>query len=239
MSEINEFKELIDSFLAYRNILTPLQESLRSVVESYGSIKDDLTRLDKTFSGETKQQLDKIYATLASQAKSSQELAQKIETFASSSDRYVRAVENMTAKFSSIEEKLRTVDDLEKSAEAQLSRLDAIIEEKKVSYNVKDLQKSLDAYNKNVEKVSEFINKDIASVLQQNGKAIEEVRKENEALSREVGEQNKTVNELVGAFRETTSLLRKTVESESVNEEYLFDILDKWASDRKVKVRKK
>lgn len=239
MSEMNEFKELIDGFLAYRNILTPLQESLRSVVESYGSIKDDLARLDKTFSGETKQQLDKIYSTLASQAKSSQDLADKIEKFSSSSDRYVQAIAGMTAKFSSIEEKLATVDGLEKSAEAQLARLDAIIEEKKVSYNVKDLQRSLDAYNKNVEKVSEFINKDIASVLQQNGKAIEEVRKENELLSREVSEQNKSVTELVGAFRETTAVLRKTVESESVNEEYLFDVLDRWASDRKVKIKKK
>lgn len=239
MSEMNEFKELIESFVAYRNILTPLQESLRSVVESYGSIKDDLTRLDKTFSGETKQQLDKIYSTLASQAKSSQDLAQKIEKFATSSDRYVQAIEEMTAKFSSIEEKLRAVDELEKGAEAQLKRLDTIIDEKRVSYNVKDLQRSLDAYNKNVEKVSEFINKDIASVLQQNGKTIEEVRRENEALSREVSEQNKTVNELIGTFRETTTLLRKTVESESVNEEYLFDVLDRWASDRKVKIKKK
>ena len=236
---MNEFKELIDSFIAYRNILTPLQESLRSVVESYGSIKDDLTRLDKTFSGETKQQLDKIYSTLSAQAKSSQELAQKIEKFSESSDKYIQAVTEMTNKFSGIEQKLRAVDELEKTAEAQLSRLDEIIEEKRVSYNVKDLQRTLDSYNKNVEKVSEFINKDIALVLQQNGKTIDEIRRENESLSKEVAQQNKTVAELIGTFRETTSLLRKSVDSESVNEEYLFDILDKWASDRKVKIKKK
>lgn len=237
MNETNGLKELIEAFSAYRAVLTPLEQNLNTVVESYGSIKDDLNRLDKAFSGETKTQLDKIYATLNSQAKSSQELASKIDRFSQSSEKYEQAVSDMTEKFSSIEKRLSDIDELESKAEEQLRRLDEIANEKRISYNVKDLQKTLDQYNKNVEKVSEFINKDVASVLTENGKKIDEIKREHEALSFIVAEQSKSVAELLQAFRETGALLRQSVEKEQVNEEYLFTVLDKWANARKVKIK--
>ena len=238
MSEVKELQELIQAFIAYREVLTPLQENLRSVADAYGGIKADVERLDKTFSGETKERLDKIFVSLNNQAKSSRELTDKIDAFARSSEQFGQAVANMTDKFSAIEEKLSAIDRLEKSAEEQLARLDNIVNEKRASYNVKDLQRSLDQYNKNVERVNEFINRDVATVLQENGKKVEEIRRENEAMSAALTEQNKTVKELLLAFRETSEALRNTGEKESVNEEYLFDVLDKWAASRKVKTKK-
>ena len=239
MSELNELREIIDAFVSYRNVLAPLQESLRSVVESYGSIKDDIAKLDKTFSGDTKVRLDKIYASLSAQAKSGQELSDKIERFSQSGEKYVKALEEMTAKFTLMEQKLSSLDALEKTAEGQIARLDAIINEKKVSYNVKDLQKSLDVYNKNVERVSDFINKDVAGVLQENGEKIDRIKRENEALGAALTEQSRSVADLVASFKETSDLLKKSVDRESVNEEYLFSVLDKWANSRNVKIKKK
>ena len=238
MSEVKQLQELIDAFVSYREVLTPLQENVKSVADAYAGIKADVERLDKTFSGDAKAQLDKIFASLSQQAKSSRELTQKIDEFARSGEKFGQAVADMTEKFAAIEERLTAIDRLEKTAEEQLARLDVIVNEKKVSYNVKDLQRSLDQYNKNVERVSEFINKDVAAVLQENGKKIEEIRRENEAMSGALAEQNKTVKELLYAFRETTETLRKTVEGERVNEEYIFDVLDKWATARKVKIKK-
>lgn len=238
MTEVKELQELIEAFIAYREVLTPLTDNIKAVVDAYGGIRSDVERLDKAFSGETKTQLDKIYNSLSAQAKSSRDLTQKIDEFAKSGEKYGQAVSDMTAKFAAIEDRLSAIDRLEKTAEEQLARLDAIVNEKKVTYNVKDLQKSLDQYNKNVERVSEFINKDVAAVLQDNGKKIEEIRRENEAISAALAEQNKTVKELTYAFRETTEALRNTVEGEEVNEAYLFDILDKWALSRKVKVKR-
>ena len=238
MSEIKELQELITAFAAYREVLTPLQENLKTVVDYYDSIKTDVERLDKTFSGETKAQLDKIYSSVASQAKSSRELTEKIDNFSRSGQKYEQAIEDVTAKFSALEERLKTIDEIERHAEEQIQKLDAIVNEKRANYNVKDLQKSLDIYNKNVERISEYINRDVASVLADNGKKIEEIRKENEALSLALSEQNKTVKELVDVFRATAQVLNKTVEGQKVHEEYLFDVLDKWAESRKVKIKK-
>ena len=235
----NDIKQLIDSFAAYRNVLAPLQESLHSLAETYGAIREDLDNLKKNLSGDAGNQLEKIHSTLSQQAKSGQELARRIDESADSGEKYSRAVSDMTKRFGEIATKLDTITQIEKTAEAIMGRLEELVEEKRASYNVKELQRSLDTYNKNVERISEFINRDIAAVLQQNADKIEAIRKENEALATIVGEQGKAVTELTAMFAETSQLLRKVVENGSVNEAYIFDAFDKWAADRKVKIKKK
>ena len=235
----NSIKELIDSFVAYRNLLAPLQESLHSVSKSYEEIRNDLDNLTKSFSGNAANQLEKVHSTINAQAKSGQELGRRIEEYATSSEKYAQAVNDMSSRFSEVVNRIDSLSKIEKSAQSQLAQIDNLITEKKSSYNLKELQKSLDGYNKNVERISDFINKDIASVLKQNAEKIETIRKENEELSTAVAEQGKDIATLISEFSQTSALLKKLVEGSSVNEEYLFDAFDKWAADRKVKIKKK
>lgn len=234
----NSMKELIDSFIAYRNLIAPLCDSLHSLSSTYEEIRTDLGSLTKSFSGSAASQLEKVHATINAQAKSGQELSRRIEEYAASGERYARAVQDMSSRFSAVVERIDTLSEIERTAQSQLSRIDALISEKKSSYNLKELQKSLDVYTAGVEKISEFINKDIATVLQQNAEKIEAIRKENEELSAAVTAQGKDIATLIGEFSKTSELLRKLVEGSTVNEEYLFDAFDKWAADRKVKIRK-
>ena len=235
----NSIQALIDSFLAYRNLIAPLQESLHTVSTTYEAIREDLDKLSKNFSGTAASQLDRVHATLNAQAKSGQELSRKIDEYAQSGTRYAQAVSEMSTRFSEVVGRIDSLQELEKSARRQIERIDTLIEEKKSSYNLKELQKSLDGYNSNVERISDFINKDIAAVLKQNADKIEEIRRENEELNQVVMQQSKDIATLTAMFSETTALLRKVVEGSTVNEQYLFDILDTWAADRKLKVKKK
>lgn len=235
----NSIKELIDSFIAYRNLIAPLQDSLHSVSKTYGEIRNDLDNLTKSFSGNAAARLEKVHATINAQAKSGQELGKRIEQYASSGEKYAQAVKDMSSRFSDVVDRIDSLSEIEKAAQSQLARIDALIAEKRSSYNLKELQKSLDGYNTNVEKISDFINKDIASVLKQNADKIEAIRRENEQLSATVAEQSKDVAALIAEFSNTSALLKKLVEGSSVNEEYLFDAFDKWAADRKVKIKKK
>lgn len=235
----NSIKELIDSFIAYRNLLAPLEECLHSVSKTYEEIRSDLDNLTKSFSGNAANQLERVHATINAQAKSGQELGRRIEEYAASGEKYAQAVKDMSSRFSEVVARIDVLGEIEKTAQSQLARIDTLISEKRSSYNLKELQKSLDGYNTNVEKISDFINKDIASVLKQNADKIEAIRKENEELSAAVTEQGKDIATLISEFSQTSALLKKLVEGSSVNEEYLFDAFDKWAADRKVKIRKK
>ena len=235
----DSIKDLIESFIAYRNLIAPLQESLNTVSKTYGEIRDDLDNLAKNFSGNTTSQLERIHSTLNAQAKSGQELNRKIDEYAQSGEKYAQAVNEMSARFSGVVNRIDSLQEIERSARSQIERIDTLIEEKKSSYNLKELQKSLDGYNTNVEKISDFINKDIAVVLKSNAEKIEAIRKENEELSQVVSQQSKDIATLTAMFYETTSLLKKVVEGSTVNEQYLFEALDKWAADRSVKTKKK
>ncbi len=234
----NSIKELIDSFIEYRNMIAPLQDSLLTVSKTYEEIRNDLDAVTKSFSGNTANQLERVHATLNAQAKSGRELAGKIEEYAATGERYATAVKEMTSRFSDVVQRIDTLSEIEKSAQRQLERIDTLIAEKQASYNLKELQKSLDNYNKNVERVSDFINKDIATVLKNNADKIESIRKENAELSAAVAEQGRDIAILITEFSKTSALLKKLVEGSAVNEEYLFDAFDKWAADRKVKIKK-
>ena len=235
----NSIKELIDSFIAYRNLIAPLQESLHTVSKTYEEIREDLDNLSKNFSGSAANQLEKVHSTLNAQAKSGQELSRRIDEYAQSGERYAKAVADMNSRFSQVANRVDSLQEIEKSARSQIERIDALIEEKKSSYNLKELQKSLDGYNTNVEKISDFINRDIAAVLKENAEKIEAIRKENEELSKVVAQQSKDIGTLTAMFSETTALIKKVVECSTVNEQYLFDARDEWAADRKIKATKK
>ena len=235
----NSVKELIDSFIAYRNMIAPLEDSLNAVGKTYEEIRDNLENLTKSFSGNAVSQLEKVHATLNAQAKSGQELSRRIEEYAASGEKYAQAVKDMSSRFSDMVERIDSLSEIEKTAEGQLERIDNIIAEKRSSYNLKELQRSLDGYNTNVERISDFINKDIATVLKQNADKIEGIRKENEQLKAAVAAQGKDISVLVEEFSKTSALLKRLVEGNTVNEEYLYDAFDKWAADRKVKIKKK
>ncbi|MDE7439774.1 MAG: hypothetical protein K2N23_04630 [Clostridia bacterium] len=239
MSNNDGIKELIDSFIAYRNMIAPLQESLHTVSKTYEEIRNDLDNLTKSFSGNAANQLERVHSTINAQAKSGQELQRRIEEYSQSGEKYAQAVKDMSSRFSSVVNRIDALSEIEKNATEQIARIDTLIAEKKSSYNLKELQKSLDGYNTNVEKISNFINNDIASVLKQNAEKIEDIRKENEQLSAAVAEQGKDIATLIEEFTKTSALLKKLLEGSTVNEEYLFDAFDKWAEDRKVKIKKK
>ena len=74
----NTVKELIESFIADRNLVAPLQDSLHSVSKTYEEIKNDLENLNKSFSGNATAQLEKVHSTINAQAKSGQELGRRI-----------------------------------------------------------------------------------------------------------------------------------------------------------------
>ena len=46
------------------------------------------------------------------------------------------------------------------------------------------------------------------------------------------------IKELVETYNQTNMMLKTITENKDVNEQYIFDIIDAWAKDRKVKTKK-
>lgn len=235
----NSINELIESFVAYRNLIGPIMESLADVSKSYADIRADLDALSKNFSGNAIGQLEKVHAALNAQAKNGQELGMRIEEYSRSGEKYAKAVTQMSSAVSDVAGRISALEQTENAARDQIERIDALIEEKKAAYNLKELQRSIDRYSLNIEKINDFINKDVVEVIKQNAEKIENIRKENEELKNIVTQQSRDIEALTNMFAETSALLKTAVEGSSVNEQYLFDAFDKWAADRKVRIKQK
>lgn len=234
----NEVKMLINTFKEYRDLLTPIEQNLKEFSVSFESISSDLNNLNNGFDGNIKDKLDKIYKELSGQADKARTLSAQVDSFAQSTNKYVSAVDRLINICSKIEEKINIVDKIQNEAESQIERLNVIIEDKKKTYNLKQLEKNLENYNVSVQKVSEYINKDVADTLKTNSDTIGIIFDKNESIYQSLIEEKSSIENLVASYNESNKLLKKVVENNDINEEYLFEILDKWAENRKIKTKK-
>ena len=239
MDNNNELRSLIVAFKEYRNLLTPIEQSLREFSLSFDSITTDLKNLNTNFDGSIKEKLDSICKELSSQVNKTKTLSEQVDSFMNSTSKYVSSVDRLVNLCGRIEEKLSTVDKIESTAETQIAKLDTIIEEKKRTYNIKQLEKNLENYNIGVQKVSDYINKDVADVLKSSSEKINQMNDKHANVHQALLEEKSSIDKLVDAYSTSNQLLRKIVENKDVNEQYIYEILDKWADSRKVKRKNK
>lgn len=237
--ENSEVNALIDAFIGYREMLVPIQNDMHDFLETYDALKNDVEKIDKAFSGDVQGKLTEIYKTLSSQAEKSEALTRKVDEFLKSTSKYTEEVSKLMGMFETIQTKISAVNEIETKAEEQISKLDDILEEKKRNYDLKDLKNSLDKYNANLQSVSEFINKDVAENIVENTKTIQEIKSGNTNVVTHLMEEKSSIEELSKNYVETNALLKKILEKNDVNEEYVFDIMDKWAEERRVKTKGK
>lgn len=234
----NELNSLIDAFVGYREMIVPIQNDLHDFLNTYSALSEDVQKLEKAFSGDAKEKLSEIYKLLASQAEKSEALTNKVDQFLQSTNIYTEKLDHLTETFENIEGRLNAINKIESDAEEQIAKLDSVIEEKRRSYNLKDLEKSLEAYNANLQTVGDFINKEVAGGIVENSKTIGEIKNGNENIAKFLQDEKKSIDSLVASYTSSNEVLKKIVEKQDVNEAYIFDILDKWAEDRKVKIKK-
>ena len=68
--------------------------------------------------------------------------------------------------------------------------------------------------------------------------AFQEIKSGNTNVVTHLMEEKSSIEALSENYRETNALLKKILEKNDVNEEYIFEIIDKWAEDRRVKIKK-
>ena len=234
----NEVKILIETFKSYRDLLTPIQSNLNDFIATYSGVQSDLDRLNQAFSGDARGSLDKIYRTLSSQAEKASDLATQIDKFMRMSGKYTEDISKLLNTVEKVADKLENISELETKAETQLGKLESILDEKRKSYNVKELQRSLENYDDNVRKMNEFINKDVAEKVADSNQKINAVKSGSEALMKNISNQKGSIEELTSTYKETNRLLKQIVEKDDVNEQHLYEVLDKWAETRRVKIKK-
>ena len=235
---MEDVKSLIEAFREYRDLLTPITANLREFADTYDGMKGDIERLNAAFEGDVTGNLDRIYKTLSAEATKAQSLSKEIDAFLLKSKKYEEDAERLTSTLGKLESTLSALSRLEGEAETQIGKLESTLEERRKNYNLKELERTVANYQAGVAKISEFINRDVASSMQENNDKLNAIKDKVEEIKSDLKEGNQGVEELVESFRSTSELLRQVTEKEKVNEEYIYDILDRWAAERGIVRRK-
>ena len=238
MENETQIKELINAFVEYRNLFEPIEHNLRNFADTYENMRADIQQLSQSFDGNIQKKLDAIYADLSKQFEKSKDLSSQIDAFKQKTDSFAEKLKNLTNIFDGIENRIAKIDEIEKRATEQIDKLEAIAEQKRKMYNLKDLEKNIEAYNTNVQKISEYINKDIAVALKNNDEKITAIKDKSESVLENLLAEKSNIKELVETYNQTNSLLKTITEKQDVNEQYVFDIIDTWAKTRGVKTKK-
>ena len=57
MDKTEDLKTLIDAFIGYRDLLTPIQSGLSDFLETYNGVRDDIEKLNSAFDGSAQSNL--------------------------------------------------------------------------------------------------------------------------------------------------------------------------------------
>lgn len=238
MERSDEFRELIDAFKSYRDMLMPLKEGLTEFAETYEGTRASLQKINNAFDGDISAKLSSILNSLQAQSGKASDLTAKIDSFVNITNRYAVELDKMGELFEKAEKRFQDISAIENKVEALLEKIEAIGEEKRKSYNIQQLQRSFESYNSNLQGINEFINKDVVNMLQENSKKIDQVKQGADNIEDRLKSDGNNLESLVNAYIQTNQFLKKITEQNDVNESYLFDVLDRWAETRRVKIKK-
>ena len=238
MENNDEIKELVNSFKEYRDLLTPIEKNLKDFADTYQNLSGDIQKLNSSFGGNIQGKLDGIYNELSKQFEKSKDLSSQIENFVQKTNSFADSLQKLQNTFEKIQNKLASIDEVEKKAEEQIEKLNLICEEKKKNYDIKELEKNLEIYNKNVQQINNYINNDIANALKNSNEKISQIKDKNESVLETLLDENSNIEKLVESYQESNKILKNFVEKDDINQDYLFSVLDKWANDRGVKTKK-
>jgi len=233
-----ELQTLIDSFKGYRDLLAPIQRNLAEFVGTYDAMRENVEKLNSSFEGDFKSKVEDLFKQMTAQAGKANDLSSQIERLTSSANRYTNEVGGFLNKLEKVENRLSAIVELEKKAEGQIGRLDALLEEKRKSYNLNQLTTALDKYNEEVKKVAGFINTDVGGIIEESHASLMSMKGGVDDLIKKRSDENETLQTLIDSFKATENYLKQITESRDVNEAYMYEVLDKWAMNRGVKGRK-
>ncbi|MCL2847642.1 MAG: hypothetical protein FWE13_02700 [Firmicutes bacterium] len=234
----NQLKDLIDSFKGYRDLLAPVQKNLVEFMSTYDDMKDNIDKLQNSFGGEVKKGLEDIFSRMSAGAEKATALASQVDKLASAANNYSSKINSALSALEKIEQRLSAVTDIENRAEKALGQLDEMLAQKSKNYNLKELQVAIDKYNEEVKKVAGFVNNDVGGIILESHENLGKLKGGIDDIIKAKADDKETLQSLLNSFSASEQYLKTITENRDVNEAYMFEILDKWATNRKVKIKK-
>lgn len=126
----------------------------------------------------------------------------------------------------------------QKEALESISKFEEIM--KKIeNVDFKNYESKLERYTYNLQLLNDKIENGLQEKIDKNLGEIEKFEKKINEISENTTKQNNAITEIAKSVATMTTLLSKLTKTGNVDEQYIYEIIDRWADESKVKHKKR
>lgn len=223
----NDFKskaldQILDHFAEERDLLSKTVKGIEEFASSYKEIK---TILDE-FKGEDNLSVSNSLLNINSELISIDESVKNYNT--NLAEKYTEITED----FKNLFKKYDVLLESQKELTSFIEKIDNFMETLN-SLNMNEIINSLNENERKVERLNELVEKDLKEQIKHNNEVVGKVVTVFDEFIKTNNQQQMNVKQIADETQATNKLLKELSKSNNINEGVLFELMDKWAEDRK------
>ncbi|MCK9575117.1 MAG: hypothetical protein WCX32_04715 [Clostridia bacterium] len=228
-----EIADLIGEFTNHTKVIETVNENFTNFMHAYKQIKESLEKLNIDI--KSKQNIEKAMNDLVDKGTllvgDITVLSQKVNKLESLINPIAEQIENLNTSF----KKLINFDENVQAILNSVSKTNETIDK----LDLKQITTTLESYNQKMEQTKTIFEQDVKKAFNTNNARIDYMLKDVSSIVKNADSANTHLEELVKQQVELQTIISKLVDKNTFQMEYLYDVLDKWAEERKVKLSKK
>ena len=228
-----EIADLIGEFTNHTKVIEAVNENFTNFVRAYKQIKESLEKLNIDI--KSKQNIEKAMNDLVGKGEllvgDITVLAEKINKLESLINPIAGQIENLNTSF----KKLINFDENVQAILNSVSKTNETIEK----LDLNQITKTLESYNQKMDQTKTIFEQDVKKAFNVNNAKIDSMVKDVSFVLKNADTTSTRLEELVLQQVGLQAIIAKLVDKNTFQMEYLYDVFDKWAEERKVKLNKK
>jgi len=228
-----EIADLIGEFTNHTKVIETVNENFTNFVHAYKQIKESLEKLNIDI--KSKHNIEKAMNDLLGKGEllvvDITVLAEKINKLESLINPIAEQIENLNTSF----KKLINFDENVQAILNSVSKTNETIEK----LDLNQITKMLDSYSQKMDQTKTIFEQDVKKAFNVNNAKIDNMIKDVSFVLKNADTTSTRLELLVKQQVELQAVIAKLVDKNTFQMEYLYDVFDKWAEERKVKLSKK
>jgi len=228
-----EITDLITEFSKHTKVIEKVNENFASFVQAYKVIKESLEKLNVDV--KSKQTIEHTMNDLVSK---SQNMVGDINVLSGKINKLENLINPISEQIENLNTSFKKLINFEENVQKILNNVNKTNETiEKLDLN--QINDALVSYNEKMEQTKNIFEKDVKKSFDTNNAKIDAMVSDVNSVLKNADSQNTHLEELVNQQSSLQAILTKIADKNTFQMEYLYEILDKWADERKVKTNKK
>jgi len=230
-------ERIINEYADSRKLMESVNSNINEFIEAYKEVSNKLNKLQRPDDIELKEKIDGLEKKLGTIDESIKEYKEILDNNINVATKINKSIINSDNAIKQINEKLTPTLELITNTLGAMNNFNTIVESfSQVDFS--SLEKNIPEYTSQIVSLNKNVKKNIADKIKTNDIAFEKLHKSVSKVVDNSDNQTNTLGDISTKLLDTNMLLEEIVTKGNVDEQMIYEILDKWAESRNIKIKK-